>query len=269
LSISSNLWYNVDEFGFGSGILMTDDTSDIAIADARLACRRVVRALIQKYDWALLEEDELVGLVLGSTQPEAPPAELKRLTRHHYTIALYEACRQTQDAKRRERGYHELHCFLYNRRPELAEDAAQRALELVHEQIERCRNPAAFLTFAFYKMRDALKREARLVGKELPLVEMEESLSDRTASPAQSPLEQGERIRALVEAVRRLSDRRQQKVIILKYLGGLSDEEIGERLGLTVSNVRVLRHRGITRLRMDEDLKDYFRESKPGKLGEE
>jgi RNA polymerase sigma factor (sigma-70 family) len=241
---------------------MTDDSSGIAIANARLACQNVVRALMEQYDWALLEEDELVALVLGSTQPEAPPAELERLTKHHYTIALYEACRQTQDAKRRERGYHELHRFLYraayNRWPELAEDAAQRGLELVHEQIDRCRTPAAFLNFAFYKMRDALKREARLVGKELPLAEMEESLSDRTASSAQSHLEQSERIRVLVEAVKRLPDRRQQQVIILKFFGGLSDEEIGERLGLTVINVRVLRHRGIARLRKDDDLKDYL-----------
>ena len=225
------------------------------------ACRRVVQELIEKYAWALLQEDELVELVLSSVSPDASQAELNRLTRHHYTIILYEACRQDQDLPRRERAYRELFRYLYraayNRWPELAEDATQRALALVYEQIDHCRDTGTFLAFALWKLRHAFQQELRARSDDWPAEEIDRN-AEIGQSTAQSHLGQKERLRALVEAIQRLHDERKSKTILLRYLGGLSDEEIGVRLGITVGNVRVLRHRGLAQLREDEQLKEYF-----------
>ncbi|GAB4537193.1 MAG: hypothetical protein Kow0063_23610 [Anaerolineae bacterium] len=117
------------------------------------AVRRVVQALIEKYDWVLPRRDELVKLVLSLIQVEDPPADLERVA---YSVALYEACRQTEDKVRHEGAYLELMRFIYRiafLTPELAEDAVQRALILVYEQIDCCRDPAMFLAFAVSKLR--------------------------------------------------------------------------------------------------------------------
>jgi len=241
---------------------MRDASSHTDDRASRQACRRVVRKLIERHDWALLPENDLVELVLGSAQPGALPADLQRLARHHYTTALYKACRQTDDPDRRERAYHELFRYLfraaYNRWPELAEDVTQRALVLVYEQIDRCRHPGAFLTFAFYKLRHAYQQERRARGGDWVAEEIGQGSTGEIPTAVQSRLGQEEQWQVLVDAIKRLPDDRQQKAILLKFLGGLSDEEIGARLGITVSNVRVLRHRGIARLREDEQLRGYF-----------
>jgi RNA polymerase sigma factor (sigma-70 family) len=228
-----------------------------------MACRRIVRALIEKYDWALLSEDELVELVLGSIQSEVAPAKVEKLTKHQYTIALYEACRQAEDPDRRERGYHELHRFLfraaYNKWPELAEDATQRALLLVYEQIDRCQSPGTFLAFALYKLRQAFKDEQRARGikKEVlwPWPGIHQVIAERDRPVLQSCLDQQELLQALLDAIESLPDERERKAILLKFLAGWSDEEIGAYLGVKAGYVRVLRHRGIQWLR------DYFEDT--------
>lgn len=241
---------------------MNVDSSHTADVTSRPACQHVVRALIEKYDWALLGEDELVALVMGSTLPEASAAELEKLARQHYQIVLHQACQQAEDPDRREQGYRELFRYLYraayNRWPELAEEVAQQALVLVYEQIDRCRHPGAFLTFAFYKLLEAFKREKRLINQVPSLEEIGQGNAKRLSTAFQSRLDREERLQALVGAIRDLPDRRQQQAILLKFFGGLSDEVIGERLGVTLNNVRVLRHRGIQQLREDEGLTDYF-----------
>ena len=234
-------------------------TDDIA---SRQTCRRAVRRLIKKHDWALLSEDDLVTLVLGAAQPEASPAGLRKQAMHQYTMVLYEACRQTKDPHRRERAYRELFRYLfraaYNRWPDLAEDVTQRALVLVYEQIDRCRHPGTFLAFALYKLQHAFQQERRARGNKYPEDGIGQGSVEENRAALQPRLEQKERLQMLVEAIRRLPDKRQQKAILLRFLGGLSDEEISMHLGVTVSSVRVLRHRGIARLREDEQLRGYF-----------
>lgn len=245
---------------------MRDDFSRADDTAYRMACRRIVRALIEKYDWALLSEDELVELTLGSIRSQVAPAEVEKLTKHHYTIALYEACRQAEDLDRRERGYHELHGFLfraaYNRWPELAEDATQRALLLVYEQIDRCRSPGTFLAFALGKLRHAFQQEQRARGRELPLAEIIQSSTERDRTVRSSHLDHQERCQVLLEAIQRLPNDLERKAILLKFFGGLSDAEIGARLEIAPGHVRVLRHRGIARLRKDKRLRAYFKEEK-------
>ena len=230
----------------------------------RQICRRTVRTLAEKYDWALLREDDLVELVLGSIEPTVSPDEIERLVRHQYTIALYKACKQVEDLDRCERGYQELFRFLFraanNRWPELAEDATQRALVLVYEQIDRCRSPGTFLAFALNKLRHAFQQEQRAAGREIPWDERGEDSRDRIPVAPSSELDQRERLQVVLDAIRRLSDERQRQAILLKFFGGLSDEAIGVRLEITTGYVRVLRHRGIAQLREDEWLRDYVYE---------
>jgi len=238
---------------------MSNHTDDTA---SRLACRRVVRELIERYDWNLLPEDDLVESVLGAAEPGASPAGLEKQAMHHYTAALYEACRQTEDPERRERAYGELfRCLFraaYNRWPDLAEDATQRALLLVYEQIDRCRSPGTFLAFALYKLQHAFQQEQRVRGNEWHGEGTGQGSVEEDRAALRPHLEQKERLQMLVEAIQGLPDERQQEAVLLKFFGGLSDEEIGAHLGITVGNVRVLRHRGIVRLREDERLRDYF-----------
>jgi RNA polymerase sigma factor (sigma-70 family) len=251
-----------------------------------LTCQRAVRELNKEYDWVSPQEDDLVALVLNSIQAEHQSTNLEKTV---YSVALYEACRQAENPARREQGYNELHRFLfrvaYNRRPELAEDATQRALVLLYEQMDRCRNPATFLAFALFKLRHAFQKEQPAGGQELSWSEIEldnlnpaprkkepqsqrgsltgsgpEDNTQTDSLAPQSYLAQKERLETLLEAIKRLPDERQQQVILLKFFGGLSDEAIARRLQLTPVNVRVLRHRGLKQLRRDPHLQDYFQE---------
>lgn len=234
----------------------------------RQSCQCVVRRLIEQYDWALLSEEHLAMLVLSSARPEASSSELERLARHHYAATLHKACRRDAPPDRRERAYSELFRYLYraayNHWPELAEDAAQQALVLVCEQMDRCREPGAFLGFAYDKLRHAFQKERRARGKEAYLEEIDPDDTDVNPESPDLNIFQKERLRVVMEAIRRLPDERQRQVILFKFLDALSDEEIGAQLGITANHVRVLRHRGMLKLRQDKQLQKWIPASKPG-----
>ena len=71
-------------------------------------------------------------------------------------------------------------------------------------------------------------------------------------------LSTGEQIEALLAALGRLPDPQKRAVIMLRFFGGLSDQEIGRRLQITPNHVRVLRHHAIQRLRRDPALQRFF-----------
>ncbi len=217
---------------------------------------------MKQYEWTLLPADDLAKQMLGDIEPGASETELERAAKHHYTHVLYQACLQEEDRQRRERAYRELSRYLYraayNRWPELAEDAAQRALILVFEQIERCREPGAFLAFALWKLRHAFQIVQRARGKAFTREEFTQRNPARKQPSAHSRLAQKEQLHILTEAIGRIPDERKRQAIVLKYVAGLSDEEISVRLDVTEGYVRVLRHRGIERLRENEHLRDYF-----------
>ena len=237
---------------------MPTDSSYVNTAD----CRRIVRTLIEKYDWALVEEDKLVEQVMASVQSAASPTKMEQMAIYLYTIALHAACRQTEDEPLRERGYQELHRLLFraacSRWPDMARIVTQRALVLVYEQIDRCRSPGTFVAFALNKLRQAHTDELRDRGKDLSWEELGQISTHGDWSTPQSWLRQQERQQVLIDAIRRLLDRRQQQVVLLKFFGGLSDETIGKQLEISAGNVRVIRHRAIKQLRKDEQLKRYF-----------
>jgi RNA polymerase sigma factor (sigma-70 family) len=239
---------------------MQDLSLHTSAAALRLVCHDVVRALIGKYGWILLPEHEIVELALGAITDDPPP-DLEPIVVRQYTIALYDACRQEHDADWRERGYADLFRYLYrvsfNRWRESAEDVAQRGLALVCEHIERCQSPSTFLAFALCELRYAAQLEQRARGQEL-LLETAQPRETEPTPPSDSPLLEREQLQVLLDAVRRLPDRRKRAVVMLRFFSELSDEEIGNRLGLTSGHVRVLRFNALKRLRKDQHLRDYF-----------
>ncbi|MBN1889050.1 MAG: sigma-70 family RNA polymerase sigma factor [Thermoflexales bacterium] len=225
-------------------------------------CRQIVRKLVEKYDWALLPEDELADMVQGLIQAEACPDETERLARRCYAETLYQACHQDLDAQRRERGYYELYRYLlraaYNRRPDIAQDVTQRALVLVCEQIDRCRDPGAFFAFATYKLLHAIQQEQRT--RDSDRAEEWPDNCDELEDPVglEAFLDHQESLGMLVDAIGRLPDHRQQKVIVFRFLEGASDSEIGAQLGITDGHVRALRSRGVAQLQTDKLLRDFY-----------
>jgi len=241
------------------------DTPDAARRGMlRSACRHLVRALIQKHDWALLNEVDLVEAVLASAEPAAASIDLEKKIFQEYTLTLYQACRQASDPARRERGYYELSRFLYraahNRWPELAQDATQRALLLVYQQIERCHEPAAFLAFALNKLRQAFTEEQRAGRKNSfqPPQDNQPNLDKEEQIDLEIDLHRRDGQQRLLAALAYLPNKRQQQAIFLKFFGSLSDEEIAARLEVTAAYVRKLRYDGLTRLRQDEGLRNFF-----------
>jgi len=241
--------------------------------DLRHICTIVVRELLQNRDWALLDEDVLVELVLDSTPPDPTPSELKKQAEHQYTIVLYEACKQKDDHARRERAYRELFHYLfraaYNRWPDLAEDVTQRALVLVCEQVERCDHPGTFLAFALWKLRHALQLELKARGSNVPRVKIDPDFLEQVPAALPRHLDYQESLQILSEAIHRIPDARQREAVLLKFFGGLSDEDISEYLGVSQGYVRVLRHRGLEHLRSDCKLGDYFPALRDREKGDE
>lgn len=145
-------------------------------AKLRAVCLSAVGRLHGRFGWGLLDVQDLAAQVFAEAPPAAPAALCEALARERYSLALYAACRQSDDLALRERAFAELHRYLYRAalgyNPALAEDAAQRAIELVLQQLHACRKPEAFFHFALWKLRHALKELARPAagaGRELEL----------------------------------------------------------------------------------------------------
>lgn len=224
-------------------------------------CRSTARRLRAAHGWTLLDDDALAALALAAAPPDAGPAAIEALARDRYSRELWSACRPSAAAPRREAAYADLQRYLYraayNRRPAAAEECAQRALELVLAQVERCREPGAFLTFALNKLRHALREAADDERRRQPAHPPPEAATPPDAVHADA--EARALAAALLAALGRLRDARQRQVVVLKFFGGLDDQAIAARLEITPNHVRVLRHHAMTRLRADEDLAGWRR----------
>jgi RNA polymerase sigma factor (sigma-70 family) len=225
------------------------------------ACVAVASSLLARYRWSLLSAQELAGRCLAVAPPYATQAEIERVARDQYARALYAACQQDGDPQRRERAYtdlrHYLYCAAYQRRPTEAEDLTQEALLLVIAQIGRVHEPGAFQTFALFKLRQVLKAT---LHREPSGAMFDDELVDPATSAAEIA-ECRERASVLLAALGRLPEPRQHQVVLLKFFGGLSDEQIGQRLQMTAGSVRVLRHRSLVRLRNDPQLRTVISSS--------
>jgi len=229
-------------------------------------CRATVCDMMVKYGWGLVSEGDLVDRVLRLVLESDTRSKLRTLVLQEYTLILYDACRQNSDDQRKEQAFAELYRFIYRtairKWPDMAEDLAQQALLLVYEQIENCRSPGAFLKFALFKLRQAETQHTRVLEKTRIEKQGDQDWQGYVERYTPSPhwqTTQREQLQILLEAISQIPDTRKREAIVLKYFMGLSDQEIAARMGITTNNVRVLRNRGIGRLKRDGDLMRYFR----------
>ncbi|MFN7943286.1 MAG: sigma-70 family RNA polymerase sigma factor [Thermoanaerobaculia bacterium] len=113
-------------------------------------------------------------------------------------------------------------------------------LELAGQRSARFGNRAHFLSVAAFVMRRILveharKRRAGKRGGGVAAVAWSDSIAEVAA-----PESAWEEIAAVDEALDRLAaiDPRGAKVVVLRYFGGLSHEEIGEALAISVATVK-------------------------------
>lgn len=229
-------------------------------------CQPAARQLIENSNWRLLPEEEFAARA-ARVMAEQPALSPHQACQHVYALELHDAC---CDSQRRERAYSELHLYLYrialHRRPELAEDAAQQAILLIFQQIDRCVKPGAFLHFAYLKLLQAIKSLAR--SKEPPLEpkepgeEFEEPWERLPKLWVDELPPDDARIDDLWECIRRVWQTRprardQLRVVLWTYFGDLFDEEICQLLGKFQEQVYVLRSRGLDKLRRCMAAKGY------------
>lgn len=229
----------------------------------RATCQQLAQQLIARYGWQLVAVDTLVEQTLAALPMAWTAASVQKTMMDCYAGVLYNACRQSDHQKQREAGYRELYRLLMGSarrtRPDQAtdqlEEAAQRALVLIFEQIANCRQPATFLAFALYKLRQAFTEADRLAAKTLvPLDETVEQgeLAQRATDLWHADEAQRERQDYVQAALATLGDERVKQVIVLKFLEGWSDQEIAQQLAITDNHVRVLRNRGVAHLRKQQ-----------------
>ncbi len=237
----------------------------MTIVDFSMRVQAAVQHLRHRYTWRLLTEDELCQEVQRVVVTQPAMSTVETLITRCYAKVLYTACCQTVDGARRELAYTELHRYLHHnaQKHDLAEaeDLAQAALQLVFEQLDRCRQPEAFFTFALYKLLHVTKQSRRRQAKTSEQSGDEADLAQVTDPQARSLVDRlchKEGLELLLKALARLRDERQRTTILLKYFEGLADEEIAQRLAITANHVRVLRTRALTILRSDPALRAYF-----------
>jgi DNA-directed RNA polymerase specialized sigma24 family protein len=241
-------------------------------------CREAADRLLARYGWCLLGREELtrraeVHLSAGVA------ADARRAAIHAYCLALYDACSGRGGRERQERGYAELHRYLYDsaraRYPDVCDDATQRALEHIFASFDRCRQPGAFLAFALQHLLDAaraVRRQEAWRGPSLSLPAVEDGdqelgnlLPDpRQPDPVAAALDDERRARLARHAADYLRAhpraRDQLAALWLKYIEGLDDEAIGRRLGKTVNNVYILRSRAVARLQSEPGWREFASE---------
>lgn len=244
--------------------LSTDrPTAQDAHAALHLRGRQMVQQLYAAYGWSLLSVDALVAETMAQLAPGATDVTDRALYRtvlNCYTVVLYETCRAQEPLARCELAYTELYQLLLRNavksRPdlsvEMAEEVAQRALFLTFAQLDRCQKPTSFIAFALYKLRQAFTEQDRYREKEVvAAVDTAPEMAAPSAAQVAWLAEERQRVEqvALDAALAALADPRLRQVIVWKFIGGWSDEEIATELGLTANHVRVLRNRGLAQLR--------------------
>ncbi len=231
-------------------------------------CQEAVDLLLARHEWQLLAPMEFVQrtyvhLSAGIT------ADPRRAALYTYCQALYHACSGREGEARRERAYTELHRWLYDiarhRYAGDAEEFAQQALVHTFTSFEQCHQPGAFLAFALQHLRGVARSHYRRSGREAVSLDgsEDEPPLHQTArvpemdlpDPCESATNGEVRLRiahlmaALVHKHPRAAT--QLDAVWLKYIEGLDDSAISERLSKPVKRVHELRSLGLKKLRAD------------------
>lgn len=92
----------------------------------------------------------------------------------------------------------------------------------------------------------AQKRDER---KNVPLVDLSAALSDAGVAEPRDTFEEDELVRALTAAIEELDDTT-QVVIMLFDFEYMTYAKVGQQIGITEANAKIIRHRGIRRLKV-------------------
>ncbi|GAA4154524.1 sigma-70 family RNA polymerase sigma factor [Gryllotalpicola daejeonensis] len=134
---------------------------------------------------------------------------------------------------------------------EEAEDVTQETCVALADALPRFDGDAGrFTSFVFGIASNKVLMSQRARGRrpEVPVADIPEATS---VSPG--PLERAERedeLRGLLARLESLPDRHRD-VLLLRVVGELSAEEVGEALGTSAANVRVIQHRALSTLRAE------------------
>ncbi len=243
---------------------MTECHRDLRLLE--LNCRETVESVIARHNWTLVDATELTRRVVAYVC-SGETSDPRRAAIYAYSLALYQACSGAEGEDRQNRGYTELSDYLHavalRRYPAGCEDAVQQALETIFTSFDRCRKPGAFLAFALQHVLDAtraLQRQDRRHSNwrlhppgpcDAP---SDEALADpECEDPCARALELEQRKRIHQRAAEFIREHPrasyQFRALWLKYINGLDDVTISQRLGKPLANVYVLRCRVIKRLR--------------------
>jgi RNA polymerase sigma factor (sigma-70 family) len=232
------------------------------------ACQAVVDRLLVGRGWHLIEPKEWVDRTLAYVQAR-PVADPYRVAVHIYSQALYAACSGAQGDQQRDLGYGELFRYVYaiarKRYPLIYEDAAQQAIALVYNRFTQCRTPGAFLTFAFHPLIAA----ARTVGQQLAIdrrTELSAALEDRNLADSLRDRHHDlvsliitDELRASFERLsagflhKHPRAKLQLEALRLKYIDGLDEAAISQKLNKPPASIYVLRSRAIEKLRAEPE----------------
>jgi len=225
--------------------------------------RTSIEQLIQQFQWKLTDAETLYEDVVRDKSEEELQTGLNNIVKWRYAAIIFAACKSKEDTDRQNQAYAELRQYLLRdaqrRYPDIAIDAAQRALQLIYEQIERCQSPETFLTFVRFKLLQATKE---ILQDKPPSPDPDNDNPTHGEAIIPDPtierLCKEEGIEELRSAIHQLPDERQRQTIILKYFESLRDSEIAQRLNTTENHVRVLRNRAMVGLRGNKSLRRYF-----------
>lgn len=123
-----------------------------------------------------------------------------------------------------------------------AEMIVSRVFERVVDRIGQCRGDAAAWLWAIARSELALHYRTRRMH-----LAVDESLPDGRNTPA-GQAEARELARRMAEAMKRLPER-ERELITMKFFRDMPNVEVAAATGLSASNVGVLVHRAIRRLR--------------------
>jgi len=132
---------------------------------------------------------------------------------------------------------------------EEAEDVTQETCVALADALPRFDGDSGrFTSFVFGIASNKVLMSQRARGRrpEIPVAEIPES-----SSAAPGPLERAEQddaLRGLLSQLDELPDRHRD-VLLLRVVAELSADEVGEALGTTATNVRVIQHRALSSLR--------------------
>jgi RNA polymerase sigma factor (sigma-70 family) len=230
-------------------------------------CQDAVDQLLARRAWQLIDREMFVERTFAQIRSGAvdDPA---RAAIHTYSRALYAACSGTQGLPQQNRGYAELFQYLYDiarrRYPDVADDAAQQAIERVFNDFEQCRGPGTFLAFAFHQLLEAARtarrqddqgrrRAARSAGERFddlaawPNQQQDDPAAQAIAAELRARFE-----RLMIEFLHKHPRATQQLTALrLKYVEGLDEAAISRELGKPTRNIYVMRARAIEKLRAD------------------